>query len=443
VSKPGRSIGERYRERTATSQSEWEKYRRVLPDGNTRSLAFFEPHPVIISHGRGAHLTDLDGNRYLDMLNNYTSLVHGNAHPLLTQAAVRALEGGTAFPAPHAAQARHAEIVCDRIAAAEMVRYMNSGSEAAMMAVRLARAATGRTLVAKARFGYHGSWDGLETDRPARGSAAAGRSPSGIPQEVNDLLRTFEFNDLADLRQVASEAGSELAAIILEPMLGAGGAVTASAEFLTGARSLASSLGAVLIIDEVQTFRLATGGLEEPLGVRPDLVVLGKLIGGGFPIGAVAGSRELLEHFSHDSPRPVKHTGTYNGNLVSMAAGISAMELLTAVAIRRINEYGQILADFFEKGIAATGLSGCVSGYGSMFNVHLGASVGTVERGSDVLRDDQRLHGLLHLALMNEGVFSAPRGFLNTSTALADNDLSALDGAISRALEAVALEAAD
>jgi glutamate-1-semialdehyde 2,1-aminomutase len=443
MSEKRRSIVERYIERTTKSEREWQQYRRVLPDGNTRALAFFEPHPVIISSGRGAHLTDLDGNRYFDLLNNYTSLVHGNAHPLLTRAAIEAIEGGTAFPAPHAAQARHAEIICERLEVAEMVRYMNSGTEAAMMAVRLARATTGRELVAKARFGYHGSWDGLETDRPTGAAATAGASRGGIPRQVSDLMRIFEFNDLEDLKRVATTAGSDLAAIILEPMLGSGGAVTASAEFLKEARSLASLLGAVFILDEVQTFRLAVGGLEEPYGLHPDIVVLGKLIGGGFPIGAVAGRRDLLEHFGHDSQSPVKHSGTYNGNLVSMSAGICSMELLSAAEIARINELGRTLADFFEKAISATGLSGCVSGYGSMFNVHLGQNLGTIERGSDVLQDDPRLHRLLHLALMNEGVFTAPRGFLNTSTALADDDLSVLEGAVTRALEAVAAEAAD
>jgi glutamate-1-semialdehyde 2,1-aminomutase len=441
MSEARRSISERYVERTSSSEREWQRYRRLLPDGNTRALAFFEPHPVVIASGRGAQLTDLDGNRYFDLLNNYTALVHGNAHPLLTRAAVEAIEGGTTFPAPHAAQARHAEIICERIEAAEMVRYMNSGTEAAMMAVRLARAATGRRLVAKARFGYHGSWDGLETDRATGGSSTAGAGGGGIPSEVSGLLRIFEFNDLEDLRRVATEAGADLAAIILEPMLGAGGAVAASAGFLDEARSLASSLGAVFILDEVQTFRLALGGLEETYRLRPDMVVLGKLIGGGFPIGAVAGRRDLLEHFGHDSPRPVKHTGTFNGNLVSMSAGIRSMELLTAAEIERINEIGRALAELFEKAISSTGLSGCVSGHGSMFNIHLGEGVGAVARGSDVLRDDQRLHRLLHLALLNEGIFTAPRGFLNTSTALSEDDLPALEGAIGRAVEAVATEA--
>jgi glutamate-1-semialdehyde 2,1-aminomutase len=443
VSEAGLSIAERYIERTAKSEREWQRYRRVLPDGNTRALAFFEPHPLIISGGRGAHLTDLDGNGYYDLLNNYTALVHGNAHPLLTKAAVEAIEGGTAFPAPHAAQARHAEIICERLAAAEMVRYMNSGTEAAMMAVRLARATTGRRLVAKARFGYHGSWDGLETDRPSGAPAAADSARGGIPSEVSDLLRIFEFNDVEDLRRVATAAGADLAAIILEPMLGAGGAVTGSPEFLNEARDLASTLGAVFILDEVQTFRLAVGGLEQHYGLRPDIVVLGKLIGGGFPIGAVAGSRDLLAQFNHDSPRPVKHTGTYNGNLVSMSAGIASMELLTAAEIERINELGRTLAELFEKALSSTGLPGCVSGHGSMFNIHLGEGVGTVERGSDVLRDDPGLHRLLHLALLNEGVFTAPRGFLNTSTALTDDDLPAIEVAITRALEAVATEAGD
>ena len=158
---PTSDIIARFQARTTTSRRDWEEFGRHLPEGHTRSAAFFFPHPIVLVRGEGPIVIDADGNRYYDLLNNYTSLVHGNAHPELVAAARSVIEGGTVFPAPHRLQAAHAALLCERLPNAEMVRYTNSGTEASMMAVRIARAATGRNLVAKARGGYHGSWDGL------------------------------------------------------------------------------------------------------------------------------------------------------------------------------------------------------------------------------------------------------------------------------------------
>jgi glutamate-1-semialdehyde 2,1-aminomutase len=258
---------------------------------------------------------------------------------------------------------------------------------------------------------------------------------------VHDLVRVFEFNDLESLTEVCRTAGSDLAAVIIEPLLGSGGAVPATPEFLARARQLADETGAVLILDEVQTFRLSTGGLQQRLGCRPDLTTLGKLIGGGFPIGAVAGPRDLLDIFRQDSPHHLEHSGTYNGNLVSMAAGLKAVEMLTEDAIDTINETGQALADTLARAVDDCGLPGCVTGYGSMFNAHLGANARVVKTASDVLGEDARLMELLHLAFLNEGVFTSPRGFLNCSTALTDRDVQQVAKALARAVEAVAAEA--
>ena len=205
---------------------------------------------------------------------------------------------------------------------------------------------------------------------------------------------------------------------------------------------MADELGALLILDEVQTFRLDPGGMQAALGVRPDLTVLGKLIGGGFPIGAVAGPRHLLDVLSVGSPLHFKHAGTFNGNLVSMAAGVRAMELLDPPAIARLNASGEALASSARDALAASGLPGTVTGYGSMFNVHLGAAVGSVRTGSDAAAQDAALMELFHLALLNEGVFAAPRGFFNTSTALSDEDLETVAGSLKRALAGLAEQTA-
>jgi glutamate-1-semialdehyde 2,1-aminomutase len=432
----GQGIQRRYQERTGRSLELWREFSDVLVDGNTRSLAYYPPHPLVIVSGRGPMVTDADGHTYFDLLNNYTSLVHGNAHPALMEAATAVMATGTVFPAPHALQARHAAMIRERIEGTEVVRYTNSGTEAAMLAVRVARAVTGRDVLAKARYGYHGGFDGLAPNV----GGSSGRPEAGVAQATADLLRVFEFNDAADMDRVCREAGSDLAAIVLEPMLGSGGAVPATSEFMAEARRLADELGALLILDEVQTFRLHPGGMQALLGVRADLTVLGKLIGGGFPIGAVAGPRHLLDVLSAGSPRPMKHAGTFNGNLVSMAAGIRAMELLDPAAIARLNGSGETLASSIRDALASSGLPGTVTGYGSMFNVHLGAEVGTVRTGSDATAQDHSLMELFHLALLNEGVFAAPRGFFNTSSALSDEDLEVVAGSLKQALAELAEE---
>lgn len=434
------AIEGRYRGRTERSLALWRSFEPVLVDGNTRALANFPPHPLVLVAGKGPRVTDADGHEYFDLLNNYTALVHGNAHPELSAAAASVLASGTVFPAPHRLQARHAAMVCERLAGAESVRYTNSGTEAAMLAVRVARAVTGRDLVAKARWGYHGSWDGLSPN-VGGGDEADGETEPGIPPATLEGLRVFEFNDTSDLEGVCRRAGSDLAAIVIEPMLGSGGAVPATTEFMAAARRLADALGAVLVVDEVQTFRLGFGGMQSVLGTTGDLTVLGKLIGGGFPIGAVAGPRQLLDVFSHASRRHVKHSGTFNGNLVSMAAGIRAMELLSAEAISRLNAGGAALADSLRSALASCGLPGSVTGYGSMLNVHLGDAVGVVRNGSDARGHDARLMDLLHLALLNDGIFAAPRGFLNTSTVLSDDDLAGVEAAVKQAFANVAAEA--
>jgi glutamate-1-semialdehyde 2,1-aminomutase len=435
------AIERRYRDRTERSLALWRGFEPVLVDGNTRALANFPPHPLVLVAGQGPRVTDADGNEYFDLLNNYTALVHGNAHPELSAAASSVLACGTVFPAPHPLQARHAALVCERLSGAESVRYTNSGTEAAMLAVRAARAATGRDLVAKARWGYHGSWEGLSPNVGGGGEAAGEAPEPGIPGAALEGLRVFEFNDTSDLEGVCRRAGSDLAAIVLEPMLGSGGAVPATPEFMAAARRLADELGAVLVVDEVQTFRLGFGGMQSVLGTTGDLTVLGKLIGGGFPIGAVAGPRHLLDVFSHSSPRHVKHSGTFNGNLVSMAAGIRAMELLSPEAISRLNTGGAALADSLRSALSSCGLPGCVTGYGSMLNVHLGEAVAAVRSGSDARGHDARLMDLLHLALLNDGIFAAPRGFLNTSTVLSDDDLAGVEAAVKQAFANVAAEA--
>jgi glutamate-1-semialdehyde 2,1-aminomutase len=421
---------------TKGSKERWTRMREVLPDGHTRSVAFFKPYPLVLQRGKGSRVWDADGNEYIDLVNNYTALVHGHAHPELALVASKATEEGTVFPAPHLAQEEHARILVARLLGAEQVRYTNSGTEAAMLAVRIARAVTGRDIVAKAKWGYHGTFDGLWAyveEGEALGNPI--EPQPGIPEAVHDLTKVFEYNDVADLQSVCRGIGDGLAAIIVEPVLGSGGAIAASPEFLRACRLLCDELGAVLILDEVQTFRLEVGGLQGRWRVQPDLTVLGKFIGGGYPIGAVVGRHDLMDVFCKGHPHYVNHSGTFNGNVVSMTCGVASLRLLSEEAIRQINAYGTRMAEAVNGMVSKAGLTGCVTGYGSIFNVHLG--IAEARLGADVVAEDGDALQLLHLALILEGVFASPRGMMNISTAFSDDDVDTALARIERAIARV------
>jgi glutamate-1-semialdehyde aminotransferase len=288
-----------HRETTGSSELA-ERLRRVLPGGDTRSATFYEPYPIAFERGEGYRVVDVDGNEYLDFVNNFTSLVHGHAHPVIVQALVEQVGRGTAFPAPHRAQADLAERIVSRLPSVELLRYTNSGSEANILALRLARANTGRERIVKADGGYHGSWEQLPMTR---------RDEVGTPAAVSDLIHWCEFNDVDSLRTAVEAAGEELAAIVLEPVQVGGGVIVGTPEFFQAARELADEVGALLVLDEVVTLRLAPGGYQSVLGVEPDLTSFGKIIGGGLPVGATGGRREILEATDPRRPDYIGHSG--------------------------------------------------------------------------------------------------------------------------------------
>ena len=407
-----------------------------MPGGVTRTVAFYDPHPVAFVRGSGAQLEDADGNLYIDLLNNYTALVHGNAHPRLTSAAANALRDGGIFPAPHSLQVEHARRILSRFPAAARVRYTNSGTEAAMLAVRVARALTGRDAIAKARGAYHGTYDALWSHVGGQSEAegAEARQP-GVAKAVHALTHVFEFNDVDSIQTLEKSAGHHLAAIIVEPLLAAAGALLATPEFLAACREVCDRTGALLIFDEVQTSRLEMGGLQEHFGIWPDLTVLGKWIGGGLPIGAVAGTAAAMGALAAGSRTFVNHSGTFNGNGASLAAGLAAIDLLDASAIRQINAHGDSLAASIRSALASRGMRGSVTGYGSLINVHFG--IDHPSRVSDTNTSDLQAMDWFHLALLTHGMFAAHRGMMNVSTALGDDGVVEASKRVERALDSV------
>src|ERR671921_1104896 len=369
-----------YSIRTERSREIFERLERSIPGGNTRSLAFFPPYPLVISSGSGCRIRDADGNEFIDLLNNYTASVHGHALPAINEAMSKQAALGTVFPAPGELQAELAERIVGRVASVEKVRFANSGTEAVMMAVRGARAFTGREKIIKAEGGYNGMWEQVPVSWPQDTYRAA------MPEGVRELVSMVDYNDVGQLEAVMEEQGEEVAAMILEPVTGTG-VFAGTPEYFAAARRLADEHGALLICDEVITLRLAVGGFQEVLGVRPDLTTMGKIIGGGLPVGAFGGRADVMEVFDPRSPRHLHHSGTFNGNLMTMAAGRVALDLLTPDEIERINALGERLAGGLRRLLARwEELGGVVTNCGSLVHINFGTE-GEVHKYSDLNLD--------------------------------------------------------
>ena len=413
--------------RTERSREIVERLERSIPGGNTRSLAFFPPYPLVISSGSGCRIRDADGNEFIDLLNNYTASVHGHALPAINEAMSKQAALGTVFPAPGELQAELAERIVGRVASVEKVRFANSGTEAVMMAVRGARAFTGREKIIKAEGGYNGMWEQVPISWPQDPYRAA------MPERVRELVRMVDYNDVSQLEAAMEEEGEEVAAIILEPVTGTG-VFTGTPEYFVAASRLADEHGALLICDEVITLRLGVGGFQEVLGVRPDLTTMGKIIGGGLPVGAFGGRADVMEVFDPRSPSHLHHSGTFNGNLMTMVAGCVTLDLLTQREIERINALGERLAEGLRRFLAENqDLHGVVNNCGSLLHVNFGTE-GEVRKFSD-LNLDSPVAARFHLAALDEGVYFAPRCFMNTSTAMDEQVVDGVLEACSRALE--------
>ncbi|MBI5880057.1 MAG: aspartate aminotransferase family protein [Chloroflexi bacterium] len=393
-----------YRKRTPQSAALFAEAQKSLPGGDTRTSTTFTPHPTYMARGEGPILTDIDGNTLIDGLNNYTSLIHGNAFKPVLDAAQSQLALGTAFGAPNAAQVRLAALICERVKSVERVRFTNSGTEGTMMAVRAARAFTGREMIVKVDGGYHGTHD----------SVSGG---AGIPQALMGLTVSVPFNDVTAMERVLEANRGKIAAVIVEPVMGSAGFVPSERGYLPAVRRLTETHGALLILDEVMTFRLDYGGAQAVYGVEPDLTAFAKIIGGGFPVGAFGGRAEIMELFNPAHAK-INHAGTFNGNPVTMAAGFAAMEHLTREKIAHANAMGDAVRRGFVEVLEEQGIRGQVTGYGSFVGFHLTAQ--PVRDYTGVASVRPILREMLHLGLLNRGVLTSRSGVLNVSTVYTD-----------------------
>ena len=404
------AIREKYLQRTRGSAEAHARASKVMPGGTSRQAAYWAPYPLTVERGEGAEFWDIDGNHYLEFINNYTSMAHGHAYPPIVEAVPRQLSRGTGYAAANAAQTALAERVTGRVPGVDQLRFTNSGTEAAALAFTIARIVTGRRKLLMARYGYHGSLLEFET-------GSFGRE--------GPLTYLAKFNDVSDFQRVLDEHGSEIAAVFLEPVLGSGGVIAARTDFLTGVMEATRKAGALFVLDEVLTFRFGLGGCQTELGIRPDLTMFGKVIGGGFPVGAVGGKRELLKIFD-PADMKVFHTGTFNANPVTMVAGDVSVEHLDAARIDKMDLLCLRLKDGLHAAAKRIGLPLSMNHHRSCLNLYFSETVPE----SSIVRTDAALIDRFHCAAMNHGLFLAPRGMIALSTVMTE---ATIDDALARA----------
>lgn len=429
----------RYTDRTAKSCELDRKAKTSLPGGDTRWATYHMPYPVYILYGQGCTLTDVDENTYLDFQNNYTSLVHGHAHPDITAAVMKQAANSMVYGAPAEQQFQLADKITQRLPGVDQLRFTNSGTEASMMTMRTARAFTGKPIILKMDGGYHGSHDMAEVNITPDLSGSRMPIPKveadGVPEAVLETVAVARFNDLDSVETILKSNNENIAAIITEPLMNAAGMISPQADFLPGLRELADRYGVLLIFDEVVTMRLHEGGYQGLTGVLPDLTALGKLIGGGLPVGAFGGRADIMSMYDPTRPNSFHHSGTFNGNPLTMAAGLASIEALAPQAIKNINQLGDYLREGIDEAFAEAGVHGYATGEGSLIYVHWTEE--KINSAADVVvwkKKAAELPRLLHLELLNLGIFAANRGMFNISTPMTSTEVDLCLVAIRTAL---------
>ncbi|MFN8581975.1 MAG: aspartate aminotransferase family protein [Gemmatimonadaceae bacterium] len=421
-----------YLARTPGSATRFRQAVDVLPGGDTRTGTYHAPYPTYMARGAGTQLWDVDGNRYVDFLGNFTALIHGHAHPMVTAAIVERAALGTAFPFPVDEQLHLAALLQERLPSVQRLRFCNSGTEAVLGAIRAARAFTKRSRILKFEGGYHGSYDAAQVSvappLPAVPFPAGVPSGPGLSPGLVAEVLVAPFNDTATAATIIHTHRTELAAVLLEPAMTAAGVIPPDPGFLDAVFGAAREAGVLVILDEIITFRLGLGGGQARFGVVPDLTTLGKIIGGGLPVGAFGGRADVMATYDPRSPGAIAHSGTFNGNALTMAAGLAAMRLLTPDAFASLDALGERLRAGLRAACEDGGVPATVTGVGSLAHLHF--CPGPVRNYRDSQRSDRLWTRCLHLGLLNRGFACATRGMFALSTASTHAEVDALCEAV-------------
>ena len=396
----------RARPKSATAH---EAARAVMPGGNTRSTLFYTPYPTAMKSGQGCYLEDIDGNKYLDLCGEYTAGLFGHSDPRIQALLHQVIANGISLASVGENEAKLAAILCARFPALELVRFTNSGTEANLMAVAAARAHTGRSKIIAFRGGYHGGVMSFVT----------GGSVVNAPFSVT----LAEYNDLPGTLALIREHADGLAAVLLEPMMGSGGCIPATRDFLAGLRDATREVGAMLIFDEVMTSRHTAGGLQKLHGITPDLVSLGKYIAGGMSFGAFGGRADVMSVFDSHKPGALVHSGTFNNNVLSMSAGMLAMgEIFDDSAAEALRKRGDGLRDALNAICTKHGVAMQFTGIGSMVQPHFRLSL--ILRPYTASAQEEGLRELFFLDMMKAGIYIARRGMVALSLPVGEAELA-------------------
>jgi glutamate-1-semialdehyde 2,1-aminomutase len=404
----------RYVERNPESRRLHEERTKVMPGGNTRTIIHVDPFPLTIVRGEGAQLIDADGHEYIDFLGEYTAGLFGHSHPVVTQAIRDALDDGISFGAPNLYEERLAAAVCKRFASVELVRFCNSGTEANLLAMSLARVATGKPAIMVFEGGYHG---GVFFFQTAVGSPINAPFPFVIAQ----------YNDAEGAARLIAEHAHELAAVVVEPLQGSGGVIPGERAFLEALRKATAEHDVLLVFDEVMTSRLSTGGLQQVLGIAPDLTTLGKYLGGGLAFGAFGGRADLMQRFDPSRADALPHAGTFNNAVLTMAAGAAGLGVYTGAEVERLNGLGDMLRNRLNAFASTNDVEFTSTGYGSLVGLHFAR--GPISRRSDVPMRPE-LQALLHLHMLEQGYTYARRGFIALSLPLGEHEIDGFTSAV-------------
>ena len=422
------------------SRKLFERARRVLPGGNSRSTIDLKPHPIYVTHGKGAVVFDVDGHEYVDFNNNYTSLILGHADDAVNDAVAAQLPKGTAFSFGTEAEVCHAELLISRVPTFDQIRFMNSGSEAVMNALKAARAYTGRAKIAKCEGAYHGSYDYAEVSLSAGPKDWGQNYPQavpyakGTPQGVLDDVLVIPYHDTVAARQLLEGTAGDLAAVLFDPVASRVGMIPPTHEYLDMLVEFCATHGVLLIFDEVIAFRLGMEGAQGTYGVSPDLTALGKIIGGGFPVGAVAGKQQIMEVFNGGG---LPHGGTFNANPITMVAGMETMRQMTAEAYTELNDLGQYTRESFREAFGSAGLEAQVTGQSSLARLHLtGRTLSDYRSVYPTAAETARM-SQLHLHWLDDGFYLSTYGLVCLSTETTRGHVDALVDSTVRGLRAL------
>jgi glutamate-1-semialdehyde 2,1-aminomutase len=410
-----RAVEQRFTDANPLSHAQHQRARRVLPGGNARQTLYYSPFPLTVVRGKDGHVTDLDGHTYLNLVGEYAASVYGHSCEPIHDAVRSCLTGGLSLSGMNSAEVELAELISARFPSMEQVRFCNSGSEACLLAALLARHATGRRSLLVLRGCYHGGFMNYgDSD-----------SPLSVPFETVKAT----YNDVAGTRAALRANGTSIAAVLVEPVMGAGGCIPGTREFLSMLRDETRKLGIVLVFDEVMTSRLGSGGVQGEIGIAPDLTTLGKFWGGGFAFGAFGGAKSLMCHFDVIGGGTLSHAGTFNNNIMAMTAGlVGARDVYTSEVCADTNRRGDWLrAELNDLGCQMD-IAFQATGLGAVLNMHWRSE--PISNPGDVEPPNSPMRRLFQLEMLLRGYYVTQRGMITLALPTTEQDLQGYLGAV-------------